>query len=101
MPNINWSVRMKNPVFWAQIVCAIVLPLIIGAGAQWDDMTSWAKLWQTILSGLQNPVMFVAMVVSLWSCITDPTTSGTSDSESALSRDFLKGNVKSTEENGD
>lgn len=94
MLNINWGVRLKNPVFWAQVMCAIVLPLIVGVGAQWEDMTSWIKLGDTIISGLQNPVVVVSMVVSLWACITDPTTSGTSDSESTLVRDYLKNNVK-------
>lgn len=98
MPSINWNVRLKNPVFWTQVVCAIVLPLIVGVGAEWSDMTSWFKLGQTVLSGLQNPVVFISMVTSLWACITDPTTSGTSDSESALSRDYLKDNVKSSDE---
>lgn len=98
MPSINWNVRLKNPVFLAQVVCAIVLPLIVGVGAEWSDMTSWFKLGQTVLSGLQNPVVFISMVTSLWACITDPTTSGTSDSESALSRDYLKDNVKSSDE---
>lgn len=98
MSNINWGVRLKNPVFWAQTVCAIVLPLIVGVGAQWEDMTSWVKLGETIVSGLQNPVVVVSMIVSLWACITDPTTSGTSDSESALARDYLKENVKRSSE---
>lgn len=98
MLNINWGVRLKNPVFWAQVICAIVLPLIVGVGAQWEDMTSWIKLGDTIISGLQNPVVVVSMIASLWACITDPTTSGTSDSESTLVRDYLKNNVKHSEE---
>lgn len=98
MLNINWGVRLKNPVFWAQVICAIVLPLIVGVGAQWEDMTSWIKLGDTIISGLQNPVVVVSMIASLWACITDPTTSGTSDSESTLVRDYLKDNVKRSSE---
>lgn len=34
------------------------------------------------------------MLASLWAAVTDPTTSGTSDSASALERTELKGNVK-------
>lgn len=93
MGNINWEVRLKNPVFWAQVIAAIVLPLVVGVGATWEDMTSWATLGSAIVQGLSNPVVFVSMIVSLWTCITDPTTSGTADSASALSRTEVKPNV--------
>ena len=90
---INWKVRFKNPVWWAQAACAIVLPLVAGTGAAWEDMTSWATLWQTLATALGNPVVVVTMVVSLWTAVTDPTTSGTSDSASALERTGLKKNA--------
>lgn len=93
MGNINWEVRVKNPVFWAQVVCAIVLPLVVGIGASWEDMTSWPALGSAIVAGLSNPVVFVSMIASLWACITDPTTSGTADSAAALSRTEVKPNV--------
>ena len=28
--NINWRIRFRNPVFLAQLACAIVMPLIVG-----------------------------------------------------------------------
>ena len=82
--NINWKVRIKNPTWWAQVVCAIVLPLVVGTGAQWSDMTSWQTLGATLLAALMNPVVVVAMLVQLWTAVTDPTTAGTSDSPLAL-----------------
>ncbi len=82
--SINWKVRVKNPTWWAQVVCAVVLPLIVGTGAQWSDMTSWQTLGQTLLAALMNPVVVVAMLVQLWTAVTDPTTAGTSDSEQAM-----------------
>ncbi len=30
LKNINWKVRLKNPTFWAQIVIAIVSPILVG-----------------------------------------------------------------------
>lgn len=90
---INWKVRFKNPVWWTQVACAIVLPLVTGTGAAWEDMTSWATLWQTLATALGNPVVVVTMVVSLWTAVTDPTTSGTSDSASALERTEPKRNA--------
>lgn len=93
MPRINWRVRAQNPVFWAQLACAIVMPLVVGVGAEWSDMTTWAALGETVAAALGNPVVVVAMLTSVWACVTDPTTSGTGDSVSALGRDVLKPNA--------
>ena len=82
--NINWRVRLHNPTWWAQVVCAVVLPLVCGVGAQWTEMTTWATLGQTLLAALGNPVVVVAMLVQLWTAVTDPTTKGTGDSEQAM-----------------
>lgn len=82
--NINWRVRLHNPTWWAQVVCAVVLPLVCGVGAQWTEMTTWATLGRTLLSALGNPVVVVAMLVQLWTAVTDPTTKGTGDSAQAL-----------------
>lgn len=90
---INWRIRIKNPVFWAQVACAVVLPLVVGTGAAWEDMTSWATLGSTLAAALGNPVVVATTLTSLWACITDPTTSGTSDSASALERTEIKPNA--------
>ena len=91
---INWKIRFKNPTWWAQVVASIVMPLVVGMGYGWSDMTSWATLGEVIAAALGNPVVVVAMVVSVFNLITDPTTSGISDSKSALERTELKGNYK-------
>ena len=41
---INWKVRFQNPVFWAQIAVAVISPILVGLGMQWQDMTTWAAL---------------------------------------------------------
>lgn len=92
--NINWKIRFKNPVFLAQLACAVVMPLIVGVGATWEEMTTFPTLFETIAAGLSNPVVVVAMLTSVWACVTDPTTSGTSDSVSALQRTEVKPNIK-------
>lgn len=91
--HINWKIRLKNPVFLAQLVCAFAMPLIVGVGATWEEMTTFPTLFETIAAGLSNPVVVVAMLTSVWACITDPTTSGTSDSVSALQRTEVKPNI--------
>lgn len=81
---INWTVRLKNPVFWAELVAAILLPILAHMGMNWEDMTSWATLGNLLLSAIQNPVIVVAVAVSVWNAINDPTTKGLSDSTQAL-----------------
>lgn len=81
---INWEVRVKNPLWWAQVTASIVMPLIIGMGYEWEDMTSWSTLFSVILSALGNPVVVVTMVTSLFAAITDPTTKGLKDSGRAM-----------------
>ena len=91
---INWKIRLKNPVFIAQLTCAVVMPLITGMGYEWSQMTTWATLGEVIAAALGNPVVVVAMVVSVFNLITDPTTSGLSDSKSALGRTEVKPNAR-------
>lgn len=81
---INWTVRFKNPVFWAELVAAILLPILTHMGMNWEDITTWAALGEVILTAFQNPVIMVAVAVSVWNALNDPTTKGISDSENAL-----------------
>lgn len=82
--NINWKVRLKNPVFWAQIAVAILLPILACFGLSWEDMTTWGAIGQVLLDAVKNPVVIVSVVVSVFNTLTDPTTKGLSDSKQAL-----------------
>ena len=90
MTSINWRVRFKNPVFWTNVVLAIVLPILTHMGMNWEDMTTWAALGGVIISAVKNPVIVVAVVVSVWNAVNDPTTSGIGDSAQALTYDAPK-----------
>lgn len=81
---INLKVRAKNPVFWAQIAVAIISPILVGLGVQWEDMTSWVALGDALYKAILNPVIVVSIIVSVWTAITEPTTSGMSDSSQAM-----------------
>lgn len=81
---INWKVRIKNPVFLVELAVAIFLPILTHMGLNWEDITSWMALGNVLLSAVQNPVIVVAVIVSVWNAIIDPTTKGMSDSERAL-----------------
>ena len=81
---INFKVRARNPLFWAQIAVAIVSPILVGLGMQWSDMTTWQTLGGALMRAVSNPVIVVAMIASVWTALTDPTTKGFSDSTRAL-----------------
>jgi phi LC3 family holin len=81
---INWKIRLMNPVFWANIGCAIILPILAYMGLNWTDLTTWAALGGVLLSAIQNPVIVVSVIVSVWNALNDPTTAGLSDSDNAL-----------------
>lgn len=87
---VNWKVRFKNPVFVAQLLASFFLPIITHYGVNWSDMTSWPTLLHYIGGAFMNPVVVVAVVVSLWNCINDPTTAGISDSKQALTYETPK-----------
>ena len=81
---INWKVRLRNPVFWVQIAVAVILPMLANLGLAWEDMTTWAALGDVLLESIKNPVIVVAVIVSVWNAVIDPTTAGVGDSSQAL-----------------
>ena len=89
---INWKVRIKNPVFWTNIIISIVLPILAHMGMNWEDMTTWPALGNLLLSAVQNPVIVVAVIVSVWNAINDPTTAGISDSTQAMTYEAPRAN---------
>ena len=84
---INWKVRVRNPVFWAQVAAAAVLPILAQLGLSWEDMDTWAALWEALTAAVKSPVILTAVAVSVWNAVNDPTTKGLSDSARALSYD--------------
>lgn len=81
---INWTVRFKNPLWWAQLALAIVVPMLAYFGLAWEDMTSWAALGSVFLRAVQNPVVILSSLVSIFNALNDPTTAGLGDSARAL-----------------
>lgn len=87
---INWTVRVKNPVFWAELAAAVLLPILTYMGLSWSDMTTWPALGSVFIEAIQNPVILVSVLVSVWNAINDPTTSGLSDSAQAMTYEAPK-----------
>lgn len=81
---INWTVRLKNPVWWAQIALAIVTPILAYFGLTGADLTTWAVVMDTLLKAVSNPYVCFLVVVSVWNAIQDPTTHGLNDSSRAM-----------------
>lgn len=85
--NINWRVRLNNPVWMLEVLASIVLPILAYYGMNWQDLTSWGVVWDLLVKAVQNPVVIVSVLTSLWNSVTDPTTKGLGDSERALGYD--------------
>ncbi len=81
---INWRVRFSNPVFIGQLVLATFIPILAYMGLTAEDLTSWTMVGKVLFEAISNPYVLVLVVVSVYNSITDPTVSGLSDSNQAL-----------------
>lgn len=88
---INWKVRIKNPMFWAGIIMAVLLPILSYFGLNWEDITTWTALGNLFVEAIKNPVVVVSVLVSVYNAILDPTTKGFSDSTQAMTYEKPKG----------
>ena len=87
---MNLKVRFKNPVFIAQIILAILTPVLAYAGLTVQDITTWESLGDLLLGAVSNPYVLGLVVVSVWNALTDPTTAGLGDSDLAMTYDKPK-----------
>lgn len=76
---INWTVRMKNKVFWIAFIPSVLM--LIKAVA---NVFGYTIELSVIESDLLDVVEAVFMILGVVGVITDPTTSGVSDSLNAL-----------------
>lgn len=89
---MNWKIRIKNPVWWVQIILAILTPILAYAGLSAQDLTTWNTLGTLILDALKNPYVLSLVAVSVWNACNDPTSSGVTDS--ALVKSYTSVNKK-------
>lgn len=85
---INLKVRFRNPVFIAQIILAILTPILAYAGLTMQDLTTWEALGNLLLGAVKNPYVLSLVIVSVFNAITDPTTEGVKDSSRAMTYDY-------------
>ena len=83
---LNWKVRFnaKNKAFLARFAVAVLLPILGYYGLKTSDLTTWQAVVDVIVKALSNPYVLGMMVVNAINILPDPTTSGLSDSEQAL-----------------
>ena len=96
---INYKVRFRNPVFIAQLVLAILTPILAYAGLTMQDLTTWKALGDLLLGAIKNPYVLSLVIVSVFNAVTDPTTAGLKDSENAMTYSYPKTDV--AEDGGD
>lgn len=81
-------------MFIAQMVLAVLTPILAYAGLTVQDITTWKSLGDLILGALSNPYVLGLVAVSVWNALTDPTTAGLGDSRLAMTYDRPKKDVK-------
>ena len=77
--NINWIVRLKNKAFWLALIPAVLLLVQVCAapfGYEWDFVVLNEQF-----AAIVNALFAVLTVLGV---VTDPTTSGVTDSAQAL-----------------
>ena len=76
---INWTVRFKNKTFWLAVIPAVLL-LIQTVAAVFGYTLDLGELGDKLLA-VVNAVFGVLVILGV---VTDPTTSGMSDSAQAM-----------------
>lgn len=78
---INWKVRLKNPAFWTGLIGVLATLAISVAQLLGVDIAEVVNGWQSALVALVTAVFGILALVGV---VTDPTTSGVTDSNQAL-----------------
>lgn len=81
---MNLKVRLKNPVFIAQLILSLLTPILTYAGLTVQDITTWSALGNLLLDAVRNPYVLALAAVSIWNALNDPTTKGIGDSKQAM-----------------
>ena len=84
---VNWKVRLRNPVFWVQIVVSAFAAVLAYAGLTAADLTTWESVGALLCDAVRNPYCLFLVLSSVWNAVNDPTTKGVADSERARSYD--------------
>lgn len=89
MKKINLAVRFKNPAFIVSLVIAIISPILMYAGLNVQDLTTWQALFDVLVDAVSNPYCLGLVMVSVYNTILDPTTKGVVDSDRVINKTEL------------
>ena len=81
---INWKVRFRNPYFYLALLLAIVAPIGLAFGLNFEDLTSWSMVWDIAKRALLTPHLVITVIIAVVTFLIDPTTKGIGDSSQAL-----------------
>ena len=79
---INWKVRIKNRLFWVELIPALALVAQAIAG-----VFGWTLDLQTLVGKLLAVVDAVFALLVILGIVVDPTTVGVGDSKRAMTYD--------------
>lgn len=80
MNNINWTVRIKNKVFWIALIPAVLI-LAQAACSVFGFELDFGNLQEKLIA-LVNALFAVLAILGI---VADPTTEGLGDSKRAMS----------------
>ena len=76
---INWKVRIRNKLFWCEVIPAVAL--VIQAVAA---VFGWELDFSTVVGKLLGVVDAVFALLVILGIVVDPTTEGVRDSKQAM-----------------
>lgn len=79
---INWKVRIKNKYFWLSLIPALLMLVQVVL-----NVFNISYDFGVLTEELKAVINAVFVVLSIIGVVNDPTTSGISDSERAMSYD--------------
>lgn len=80
---INWKVRFKNPMFIFQLIVSVFAPVLAYMGITYEDLTTWRAVGDVLITTVSNPYVLGLIVWNIFTTVSDPTTTGISDSANA------------------
>ena len=80
---MNIKVRIRNPVFWLQIIVGAFVTALAYAGLTAADITTWGSLLDVIIGTVKNPYCLFLIASNIWNALNDRRTGGLKDSTDA------------------
>ena len=81
---INWKIRFKNPMFYAQLILSFITPILAYMGLTAQDLTTWSAVGNMLFEAVSNPYVLGMVVISVYNAVIDPTSTGLTDSKTAM-----------------